>query len=67
MNVHIEDPKVDPDWLECTLQDLWDMVKSVRKRSGPKRQTYSLWLNGVVVDVQISRRQPAAQIPEVHP
>lgn len=52
----IRDNQVDQEWLECVLEDLWDLVKKVRRRSGPKRQAYVLQFGATVVDVTVTRR-----------
>ena len=52
----IEDKLADPEWLECVIEDLWDLVKLVRRRSGPRTRVYTLQFGATVVDVTIRRR-----------
>lgn len=46
---------VDPDFQELVLEEVGEMIGEVRKRRGPKSQTYTLVLSGVQVDVEVRR------------
>lgn len=58
MRITIEDPKVDETWLELVVQDLWDMVKNVRRRSGRRELKYRLTFDATVVEVTVRRETP---------
>lgn len=54
-----DDPKVpDEEWLSLVFDDLWDMVKAVRKRSGPRKRSYLLSFYGSQVTVTVQRTYP---------
>lgn len=40
--VQIDDKNADEQFLELVLQDVWDMVKRTRRRSGKRQETYRL-------------------------
>lgn len=40
--MELVDRECDPEWLECVIEDLWDLVKIVRRRSGPRERKYTL-------------------------
>jgi uncharacterized protein YceH (UPF0502 family) len=59
MRIFLEDDRrVDETWLELTLQDLWDVVKRVRRRSGRREERYTLQFDATVVEITVRRLQP---------
>ena len=60
MRLTLEDDKqVDETWLELVLGDVWDMVKRVRRKSGKKQESYSLWFGTTKVEITVSRARVA--------
>ena len=56
--VSIVDRGADPTFVECVVEDLWDVVKEVRKRSGPREQKYYLEFLGTTVEITFRRTNP---------
>lgn len=49
------DKQVDPDWLELVLEDLCDMVRHVRRKSGKQQEQYTLYFGTTQVEVTVRR------------
>lgn len=59
MKIYLEDDKqADETWLELTLQELWDSVKRVRRKSGRRQEVHTLTFGATVVEITIKRVQP---------
>ena len=58
VRVSIEDRQVDETFLELTLEDLWDLVKRVRRRSGKREERYTLTFGATMVEITVRRVSP---------
>lgn len=52
------DPQAEETWLELTIQELWDSVKRVRKRRGPRQETHQLTFGTAAVEIVVRRLVP---------
>lgn len=55
VRVAIEDKQADETWLELTLEELWDSVKRVRRRSGRREETHLLTFGATQVEITVRR------------
>jgi uncharacterized protein YceH (UPF0502 family) len=59
VRIDLEDDKqADETWVECVVQDLWDIVKRVRRRKGKREERYTLSFGPNVVEVTVRRVTP---------
>lgn len=58
LSIPFSDKQTDPIFVENVLEEVWDMVKTVRKKGGPAEQTYTVsWpKKGWTVDITVRRR-----------
>ena len=61
ITIEANDKDCDPDWLECILQDIWDMIRIARRKSGPKRQAYELLFGAQKVMLTIEKASNGQQ------
>lgn len=57
LSIPFDDRQTDPTFIEEVMDEVWDMVKRVRLKSGPRQQTYSLsWpMKGQAVEIIVRR------------
>ncbi len=59
MKLHIDDdPEVDEEWLSLVFDDLWDMVKRVRRQRGKRQEQYTLTFPRSQVEITVRRIVP---------
>ncbi len=55
LEVDIVDKKMDQIWLSEVLSNIWGLVKSVRRKSGPKHEIYTLFFGPTKVQITVER------------
>lgn len=53
---------VDETFQELTLEEVCDVIASVRKKRGPRKMVVSIWLSGTLVEIEV-RRIDRAKVP----
>lgn len=59
MRIYLDDDKqADETWLELTVQEVWDSVKRVRRKSGRRQEVHTLTFGATVIEITVKRVQP---------
>lgn len=61
LSIPFQDRDTDPMFAEGVLEEIWDMVKRVRRKSARREERYEIQypLKGVVVSIVVRRETPA--------
>lgn len=49
---------VDETFRELAQDDIDEMIRKARRRNGPKRQVYTLWLGATTLEIEVRRVVP---------